>query len=120
MSYYARNHLQDDWSTEAMADTQARVRDAEREAAWYFDRATWPQKAEFDETTHSLLGMTGPRADRARDAARTSWRQSTTAARTLLDRTVECLLETGEVSEELDALWTTLIDRATALKEAAE
>jgi hypothetical protein len=112
MSYYARNHLQDDWATEAAADTQARVQQAEREAGWYFDQATKHQKAEFDATMHALLGVTGPRANRTRGAARTRWQQDTAEARALLDATVECLLQSGEVSGELDEQWTALIDNA--------
>lgn len=120
MSYYARNHLQDDWASHAIADTQARVRGAEREAGWYFDQATKHQKAEFDATMHALLGMTGPRWDRARDSARAQWQAATKDARTLLEATVECLLDCGEVSGELDDAWTTLIDRDMAVGTAAE
>jgi hypothetical protein len=112
MSYYARDHLQDDWARQAVADTQARVQEAEREAGWYFDRATRHQKAEFDGAMLALLGVIGPRADRARDAARTRWRDATAEARNLLEATIECLLETGEVSGELDEQWTALMDRA--------
>ena len=122
MSYYTRNHLQDDWASHEIADTQARVREAEREAGWYFDQATRHQKAEFDATMHALLGMAGPRWDRARASARAQWQAATGEARQLLDATVECLLATGEVSNELDAQWTALIDRdaAVAMGMAAE
>lgn len=120
MSYYARNHLQDDWASHEIAATQARVREAEREAGWYFDQATKHQKAEFDATMHGLLGMRGPRWDRARDSARAQWQAATGEARKLLDATVECLLATGEVSGELDEQWTALIDRDAAMGMAAE
>ncbi len=120
MSYYAHNHLQEDWASQAIADTQARVREAEREAGWYFDQATRHQKAEFDATMHGLLGMHGPRWDRARQSARTQWQAATVDARKLLDATVECLLDCGEVSSELDDAWTALIDRDVAAGMAAE
>jgi hypothetical protein len=120
MSHYARNHLQDDWAGTAAAGTQARVQAAERDAGWYFDQATAPQKAEFDAAMHSLLGVTGPRANRARDAARARWRAETAEACALLEATVECLLETGEVSGELDERWTALFERNETLKMAAE
>jgi hypothetical protein len=120
MTYYARNHLQDDWATRAIADAQARVRQAETEAGWYFDRATRRRKAEFDAAMRALLGLSGPRANRARDAARARWQEATGEARALLEATVECLLGRGEISAELDEKWTELIDREAAARLAAE
>lgn len=119
MSHYARNHLQDDWASQSLADMQARVREAEREAGWYFDSATTRQKAGFDATIRSLLGTTGPRADRARAAARAHWQAATLEARTLFEATVDCLLASGEVSPELDEAWTALIDRDAAVTRLA-
>ncbi|MDQ8729433.1 hypothetical protein [Bradyrhizobium sp. LHD-71] len=115
MSYYTRNHLQDDWTAHAAADAQRRVRAAEQDAGWYFDQATRRQKAEFDATMHALLGVTGPRANRARDAARTQWQRTTAEAQTLFERTVDSLLATGEVTAELDEAWTALADRDATL-----
>jgi hypothetical protein len=120
MSYYARNHLQDDWASHDAADMQRRVQQAEKAAGWYFDKATKREKADFDATMHSLLGVTGPRGNRAREHARTRWRVATADARVLLEATIECLLQSGEVSAELDERWTALCDRDAGLKEAAE
>jgi hypothetical protein len=120
MSYYARNHLQDDWASGAGEDMQRRVQAAEKEAGWYFDRATKHEKAEFDAAMQVLSGVTGPRANRGRERARTRWRDATAQARTLLEATIECLLATGEVSSELDEQWTVLMDDAAAAREAAE
>lgn len=120
MSYYARNLLQDDWATRSLGDMQARLQAAERAASWYFDQATRNQKAEFDAAMRALLGTTGPRANRARDRARARWHAATAEARALLDVTIECLLEGGEVSTELDERWTELIDRDAAATMAAE
>ena len=120
MSHYARNYLQDDWSTDAAAHMQARVQNAEREASWYFDLATAPQRAEFEATMRALLGTTGPRANRARDTARSHFRQSTTEARALLEASIDCLLRHGELSAELDEQWTALIERRSQLPVAAE
>ena len=120
MSHYARNHLQDDWASETHAETAQRVQAAETEAAWYFNRATRREKAEFDATMRAMLGVAGPRADRARDRARAHWQDVTAEARTLLEATIERLLATGEVSAELDERWTALIDRDADAKEAAE
>lgn len=114
MSHYARNHLQDDWAAEAASDMQARVQAAEREACWYFDQATRHQRCEFDAAMHALLGVTGPRANRARDAAKARWLEATAEARTLLDATIDCLLASGEVSAELDEQWTALIEAAAS------
>ena len=120
MSHYARNHLQDDWASDAAADMQRRVQAAEKEAGWYFDQATKLEKAEFDAAMHSLLGVTGPKGNRAREQARARWRSATAEARALFEVTIECLLQSGEVSAELDEQWTALIDRDGAMKEAAE
>lgn len=118
MSYYARNHLQDDWATQGLVETQARVRAAEYEARWYFDRATRRQKAEFDATMHTLLGITGPRADRARDRARARWQGEIAEVRALLEATETCLIESGEISTELDERWSALIERDEAVVAA--
>jgi hypothetical protein len=120
MSHYARNHLQDDWATDAAADMQARVQNAEHEAGWFFDLATASQRAEFEASMRALLGTTGPRANRARDTARSRFRQSTTEARALLEASIDCLLDNGELSAELDEQWTTLIEHGSQLPVAAE
>ena len=120
MSYYARNHLQDDWASHDAADMQRRVQAAENEAGWYFDRSTKHAKAEFDAAMRCLLGVTGPRANREREQARTRWREATADAQLLLEATIACLLASGEVSAELDAQWTALCDRDPEVKDAAE
>jgi hypothetical protein len=120
MSYYARNHLQDDWASHDAAEMQRRVQAAETQAGWYFDQATKREKAAFDTAMRSLLGVTGPQGNRARERVRTHWRDSTADARALLEATIECLLARGEVSVELDAQWTALIERDMAAKDAAE
>lgn len=119
MSHYARNHLQDNWAADAQADYQRRLQNAEQEAGWFMAQATKTAKAEFDATMKGLLGMTGPKWDRARDAAKAKWQADTAEASALCDRTVECLLATGEVSAELDAEWTTLCE-LDAVRKAME
>jgi hypothetical protein len=120
MSHYARNHLQDDWASHAHEDTRRRVQAAEKEAGWYFDKAVRGEKAEFDAAMRVLFGVTSPRADRERERVRRRWQEATAEPRALLDATVECLLATGEVSAELDELWTALIDRDAQRLSAAE
>ena len=113
MSTYARNHLQDDWAAIAREEMALRVEAAEKEASWYFDRATRREKAEFDAAIKPLSGATGPQRDRARSR----WHETTREARTLLEATIDCLLATGEVSAELDDKWTELINRDAERKD---
>lgn len=116
MSYYGKNPFDADWETEAAEDVAGRVACAEEEAGRYFRDATKAMQAEYDATMRDLLGMTGPRWDRARAAARAKWDADTAPAKALFDRTVECLLETGEVSDALDYEWTRLTDPDRAAK----
>lgn len=95
-------------SAKADRDDSDRVEQAEITAGWFFDQATKAQKAEWNATLHSLLGMTGPKWDRLRDAARAKWNADTQEARQLFDESVECILSHGEISEELDAKWSAL------------
>jgi hypothetical protein len=120
MSYYAHNHLQDDWASHAHEETRRRVQAAEEEAGWYFDRAVRGEKAEFDAAMRSLFGVTGPRADRDRARVRRRWQETTAGAHALLDATIECLLATGELSAELDKKWTALIEADARRLSAAE
>jgi hypothetical protein len=119
MSYYAHNHLHDDWASHATDDMTRRQREAERTAGWYFDRATRRQKAEHEAGRRGLLGMTGPKWDRARDALQRRWQETTADARALFEATVQCLLDSGEVSSELDDAWTTLCEREDATAQIA-
>lgn len=114
MGHYSANHLQADWDANSAADQDDRVSKANEEAGWYFALATKEQKAEYDATMRGLLGMVGPKWTRARDEAKAKFYADTAAARELCDRTVECLLEHGEVSEALSEEWDALIERAPA------
>lgn len=116
MSYYGKNPFDADWEAEATEDQAGRVARAEEEAGRYFRDATKAMQAEYDAAMRDLLGMTGPRWDRARAAARAKWDADTAPAKALFDRTVECLLADGEVSDDLDYEWT----RLTAPAKAAE
>lgn len=107
-------HIMDD-----RREFERKVAHCDQEAGWYFAQATKGPKAEFDATMNSLLGVTGPKWDRARDAAKAKFRESTADARVLCDLTFDCLMETGEVSSELDDLWTALIDGTSTLERVA-
>jgi hypothetical protein len=114
MSYYARNHLQADWDACGAREAARRLEAAERTARWYFDRATRRQRSAHEADLRALLGMSGPKWDSARDALRQRFAAATAEAGALLDRTVACLLATGEVSDELDEAWTALCEREDA------
>ena len=114
MSHYAHNHLQDDWTSRETADAAERLDEAERIAAWYFERATQRQQAACRSGLKALLGMSGPKWDRARETLRRSFRETTAEAQVLFERTVQALLDTGEVADELDQAWTALFERKDA------
>jgi hypothetical protein len=120
MSHYARNQLQDDWASQASAETARRLREAERTASWYFDRATRRQKSAHEAELRALLGMSGPKWVRARGVLRRRFGETTAEARALFEQTVQCLLDTGEVSGELDEAWTALCEREEPATPTAE
>lgn len=118
MSHYSRNHLQENWDAMDVAYRTERVDSAEAQAGRYFDDATKTQKAAYTASIGSLLGMVGPKWNRAREAARSLWTASTEEARRLFDQTVEQLLETGEITDELSEAWTAL-ERRDEVRRAA-
>jgi len=108
MGYYSANPFDADWEAEAAEDRANRVARAEEEAAIYLNVAIEDARAEFDAAMASLLGVTGPRWNRARDAAKAKFRVGTAPARRLYDRTVEYLIDHSEISEELSDAWDAL------------
>ncbi len=111
MSTSAPEYMQRGWERAYQAEEAGYVAKAEEEASTHFNRAVAPQKAEYDATMRGLLGMVGPRWDRARDAAKAKWAEDTAAARALFDVTVQEILSEGEMSEATDAAWDALIKR---------
>lgn len=101
MTHYRR----DDESPSEYAD---RVERCEARAGWYFADATKAQKATYDRAMSDLRGLSAPRYDRAREAARAAFTASTKAASELCDLTLTELLTDGEVSEETNARWDAL------------
>ncbi|BEV43975.1 hypothetical protein [Afipia carboxidovorans] len=108
MGYYSENLLEADWEAEAARADVTRVARAEDEAGLLFDVSTKDARAEFDAAMASLLGVTGPRWNRARDAAKAKFAADTAPARRLYDRTVEYLIDHSEISEELSDAWDAL------------
>ena len=103
--YYAKNpHYAPDDFSEAVDRLE---RCEERAGRWFAD-ATREQLATFNRTTADLRGLTGPRYDRERAAAKTLWERTTAPANELYHLTVAELMATGEVSEALADRWGAL------------
>lgn len=108
---YALNH----WLPhESDAEHALRVESAEEHANDLFRQATVDQSATYHSVLADIRHLSGPRYDRAREAAKRVWRESTQEARNLFNSTADALMATGEVSEELDREWTRLISPARA------
>ncbi|UZE51877.1 hypothetical protein ONR75_15700 [Rhodopseudomonas sp. P2A-2r] len=121
-SYYAANpHYAADRETDDQQAAREQFERAEAEAGAYFARATVVQTTLFQMTMTDLRGLSAPRYDRARDEARAEFKRTTAAAAELCDATVEELVRTGEISEELCARWDALdAPAAPAILQAAE
>ena len=113
--YYSQNPH---YSPDDFSEARERFERCEEEAGWYFARATKTQAAAFHRAMSDLRGLSAPRYDRAREAAKTAWDASTGAARELCELTLQELMLTGEVSEELSYRWD-LLDVEIAMTEAA-
>lgn len=112
--FHASRFLQ----TRSVDDEQARFERCEETAGWYFANATKTQAAAFHRAMADLKGLSAPRYDRARDAAKAAFEASTKAASELCEETVRELMQTGDVSEALSYRWDEL-DVATAMMEVA-
>lgn len=101
---------------ESNADHARRVMTAELEANGLFAKAVVKQKLAFDAAMSraKALGYAGPKFDRAKADATETFRNDTLAARDLFNRTADCIMATGEVSEDLSREWDFLIDPVRA------
>lgn len=102
---------------ESNADHARRVMTAEEQANGFFAKATVPQNAAFHAAmsrAKALFEKDTPTFNRARDAALAVFRRDTQAARDLFNRTADCIMATGEVSEDLSREWDFLINPARA------
>lgn len=112
---YALNH----WGKhETDAEHAERVESVERQASWFFEQATKPQRAAYNEAMAGLRGLHAPKYDRLREAAKARWERSTAEASELFYRTADALMRDGEVSESLSAEWDALCAKRTE-QEAA-
>lgn len=115
MSYYAMNHLQ---APVTYHEDEERLERCEREANSFFKYATRAQDAICQQTLRDLQGLLGPKYDRAREAAKRLFKETTVEAASLYDRTLAELIATGEVSEALGDEWEALKARTEALRNA--
>lgn len=91
---------------EYAAECESRARD---EAMKYFADATKIQLQTFTDRVVYLTPYYGsPYWERERNAAKKLYADTTKDARELMERTVDCLIATGEVSEELSSAWDEL------------
>lgn len=119
-SYHSQNpHFQpDDFS-----EDRARFERCEEKAGKLFAAATVAQTATFHAAMRDLRGLSAPRYDRARNAAKTAFDRSTAEARKLCEQSMKDLMTLGEISPETWAGWdalTTLEAVGVAMLEAAE
>jgi hypothetical protein len=92
---------------------------ADKEAQFFFDRATRPQREAYQQRMRDLLPYRGPKAERDRAEALRKCRSDTKEAAALFDLTRQCILTTGEVSESISFAWDELMLRST-FAQAAE
>jgi hypothetical protein len=98
---------------DTMTDEADRTEAAKKLAGSLFDLSTRPQKAAFNAAMESVRGIHGPRWDGARTAAHTKWDRDTAAARALYNATLDEIVATGQISDEMAARWDALCLRET-------
>lgn len=100
------------------SEERARFERCEEKAGEWFAAATVEQAATFHRAMSDLRGLSAPRYDRAREAAKAAFDRSTSDARELCELTMQELMTTGEVSEALSYRWDELAVAAT-MREVA-
>lgn len=122
MGYYSANphYLPEDFSGDI-----ARLARAEAEAGSWFDYATKPQAARYNERMAVAVAYRGaPKWDRIRDAAKKEFAETTAEAAALCDETVQHYIAHGEILEALADRWEALAAKtsaaATPIAQAAE
>lgn len=111
MSTSAPEFIQRCWDRNFRDDEAEKAERCEAEALRFFNDAVKDFRAAYRASIVELWGDRTPRANRARDAIKARWDADTAPARALMDRTFECLMATGELSEELDAEWSAITPR---------
>lgn len=103
--YYASNPH---YNPTDFSEARERFERCEEEAGRLFADATKAQTALFNRTMADLKGLSAPRYDRAREAAKAEFNRSTTDARELCEASMKDLMLTGEISQETWAGWDAL------------
>jgi hypothetical protein len=105
---------------ESPTEYAERLERCEAQAGWYFAGATKPQTAAYNRAMADLRGLSAPKYDRAREAAKAVFTASTKAASELCDLTLAELMTAGEVSEELSYRWDELALTDVVAREMAD
>ncbi len=104
MSYYATNHLQDNWAASDAALMAERQERAETEAGRWFADLTQQQTAEYNSTMSVARAYLGsPKWERISRQAKAVFAETTQDAARISDMVLADLLSCGEVSEETSA-----------------
>lgn len=114
--YYASNPH---YAPTDFSEARERFERCEERAGKLFADATKAQTAVYHRALSDLRGLSAPRYDRARDAAKAVFDASTAAARELCEQSIKDLMLTGEISESLSYRWDELAVSG-AMLEAAE
>lgn len=104
MSYYARNHLQDNWgASDASYEAECQER-AELQAGRWFADLTRQQTAEYNGTMSVASAYRGsPKWERISQQAKRTFQETTADAAKISDMVLADLLASGEVSEATTA-----------------
>lgn len=114
--YYASNPH---YAPTDFSEARERFERCEERAGKLFADATKAQTAVYHRALSDLRGLSAPRYDRARDAAKAVFDRSTAGARELCEETVRELMALGEMSEATSYRWDE-IQIAAVMLEAAE
>lgn len=106
-------------------DYQARIEWADEQTHELFVKATVRAHDTYNARMQAARGCVGDAWKRRREAAKAEFQAATKEAHDLCERTEEWFIAHGnpQLPDELDALWTDLINRervAGAMSEAAE
>lgn len=115
--YYLPNpHYAPDLDLEVIEVQEAYER-ARDEAFPYFAEATKDALQAFtDRVVYLQAYKPSPRWERERSAAKLRYSEATKDARELMERTINCIMETGEISQELDLAWGALTPKVRIIQ----
>jgi hypothetical protein len=103
--YYAANPH---YAAPDHSEAKERFARCEERAGALFAAATVAQTTVFHAAMSDLRGLSAPRYDRSRDAAKAAFERSTEAARELCEITMQELMTAGEISDATYDAWELL------------